>query len=172
MEQQTQQVEQPQLTASPKPISASRGFARCRSRKRNGGRCRLPVQDPASGLCFKHALTHEKGDTLQDSTDLSKEILVVNVGSYGATANINSILSNVVELIAKGRISPRRAAVITYALSLMLRSIIVADHKAANAQPQIIFDDPCARSDQDQPSADPQQQNNTTVADPYSRPHT
>lgn len=143
MEQQSQQSEKPQTTASPDPVSAPKGFARCRSRKRSGARCRLSVQDPAVGLCFRHAaLARETADALQDSTDLSKELLVVNEGAYGTTEHINAILSNVVELIARGRISPRRAAVITYALSLMLRSIVASDRKAANTPPEIIWDAP------------------------------
>ncbi|MGB2672079.1 MAG: hypothetical protein WA621_18535 [Candidatus Acidiferrum sp.] len=153
--------------------NTTQGRQRCRARRRDLKQCRLYAQDPATSLCARHATYGETSRyELQDSTDLSKEILIVDNGSYGTTENINSLLSNVVELIAKGRISPRRAAVITYALSLMLRSIIVSDHKAANAHSQIIFDDPCARSDEDQPTAKPQEQNNATVADPYSRPHT
>jgi hypothetical protein len=137
------QLEQPQTTASPDPVSSRTGIARWRSRKRNGARCRLPVQDPATGLCFRHApLASKTTDTLDDAIDLSKELLVVNEGSYDSTEHINAILSNVVELLAKGRISPRRASVITFALSLMLRSVVIVDRQLANAQPQIILDAP------------------------------
>ncbi|MGB7468650.1 MAG: hypothetical protein WBW58_04710, partial [Candidatus Acidiferrum sp.] len=100
-------------------------------------------QDPVTGLCARHATCAETvPDGFQDTTDLFKEILTVNTGSYGSTEGICCILSNIVELLAKGRISPRRASVITFALSLMLRSVVVHDRQNANAPTQIIFDAP------------------------------
>jgi len=135
--------EQPlQATASPEP-NAPRSFQRCQARNRNRSQCRLHAQDPATGLCSRHALRARKtADALDDSIDLSDEILEDKGGAYESTDDINVILSNVVELLAKGRLSPRRASVITFALSLMLRSVVVMDRKIANTPPQIIFDAP------------------------------
>jgi hypothetical protein len=129
MEQQ-----QTQTTASPEP-RLPRGSERCRARNRDRSQCRNHVQDLATGLCGRHRLrTGDSHDELQDTTDLSKQLLVVNEGGYCSADSINAILSNVVELLAKGRISPRRASVITFALSLMLRSVIVQDRQIANPQ--------------------------------------
>jgi hypothetical protein len=164
MEQHTQDAASPEINVSPKfkvspePNNASpepiapHGRQRCRARRRDRKQCRLFAQDPATGLCARHAAYAETPpDELRDTTDLSTELLVINEGGYCAAEPINAILSNVVELLAKGRISPRRASVITFALSLMLRSVIVADHEAARKGPEIIFDAPSPNRDPVQP---------------------
>ena len=101
MEQQTQHVETP---ASPDSVSDSTSFARCRSRKRSGGRCRLRVQDPATGLCFRHvALARKTPAAPDDCTDLYDEIFAAGRPVLGTVEDINSLLSNVVTLVARGR---------------------------------------------------------------------
>jgi len=136
-QQQTAQPEQhlSETAATPTPATKSkparRGIARCSHRTRHQGRCRLPVQDPAIGLCFRHAALARKFE-FDDSEDLSAEILTHHAGDYAAPESINAVLSNVVELVAAGRLSPRRAAVITYALSLMLRSEVILERMTEN----------------------------------------
>jgi hypothetical protein len=110
---------------------ARRGSARCSHRTGHQGRCRLPVQDPAIGLCFRHAALARRFE-FDDSEDLSAEILTHHAGDYAAPESINAVLSNVVELVAAGRLSTRRAAVITYALSLMLRSEVILERRTEN----------------------------------------
>jgi len=140
--------------ASPNPPSPPRSFARCQARNRSGSQCRLHSQDPSTGLCRRHALRASKTtDSLDDSLDLSNDILAVNDGSYGTTDHITAILSNVVVLVAKGRISTRRAAVLTDALSLMLRSVVVMDRIGENTPPQIIWDAPRPIRDDVAPAA-------------------
>jgi hypothetical protein len=142
MEQHTQGTVSPEIDASatidvtPEP-NIPHLRQRCRARRRDRKQCRLFAQDPATGLCPRHAAYAEPPEQLQDTTDLSKQLLVVNEGGYCSTESVNAILSNVVELLAKGRISPRRASVITFALSLLLRSVIVVDRQVANTPPQI-----------------------------------
>jgi hypothetical protein len=129
--------------ASPNPPSPPRSFARCQARNRSGSQCRLHSQDPSTGLCRRHALRASKTtDSLDDSLDLSDDILAVNDGCYATTDHITAILSNVVILVAKGRISARRAEVLTDALSLMLRSLIVMDRLVEYTPPQIPWDAP------------------------------
>jgi hypothetical protein len=165
MEQHTQDAASPEIMVTPEPKvspeikvspepNAPRRRQRCRARRRDLKQCRLFAQDPATGLCARHAAYAETlPDELQDSTDLSKEILVVDKGDFGTTENINAILSNVIELVAKGRISTRRAAVITYALSLMLRNVVVADRKVANTPPRIDWGPSWNATSKDEPAA-------------------
>lgn len=160
MEQHTQDPVSPAINGSAEPNNASpepnarRSRQRCRARRRDRKQCRLFAQDPATGLCARHAAYAEANpDELQDTTDLSKQLLVVNEGGYCTAESINAILSNVVELLAKGRISPRRASVITFALSLMLRSVIVQDRQIADAPPQINWGSYRPHSSEDEPAA-------------------
>ncbi len=145
--------------------------ARCQARNRNGSRCRLRAQHPGAPLCRRHAdRAGTFADTLDDSLDLFEEVFAQQDGAYDSTESINCILTNVVQLVARGRISTRRAAVITYALSLMLRSAVVADRQAANAPPEIIWDAPRPKRDDDQPTANAPEQRKETDMD--LRPHT
>jgi hypothetical protein len=148
MEQQ-----QSQATASPKP-RIPRGSERCHARNRDRTQCRNHAQDPATGLCSRHAAcAHKTTAMIDDSTNISLDLLDSQMGTLDSTHAINIVLTNVVIMLAQGRISPRRASVITFALSLMLRSVVVMDRKAANAPPQIIFDDPRTASSQEEPAA-------------------
>ncbi len=167
MEQQTQHVETP---ASPDSVSDSTSFARCRSRKRSGGRCRLRVQDPATGLCFRHvALARKTPAAPDDCTDLYDEIFAAGRPVLGTVEDINSLLSNVVTLVARGRISTRRAAVITYAVGLILRSVLIMDTRDANTPPQIIFGTPSSTHDD---PADPASAHPDTAPTPDAYPQT
>ena len=126
---QSQQPPSPPESAPATPSKSKpvrRGPARCSHRTRNQGRCRLPVQDPAIGLCFRHAALARKSE-FDDSEDLSAEISAHFAPTYGSPESITAVLSNVIDLVAAGRLSTRRAAVITYALSLMLRSSVVLE---------------------------------------------
>ena len=137
MEQQTQSV------ASPKPAPAAHGLNRCRARNRTGAQCRLWAQDPVRGLCSRHAArvsrtTHSPADRADLSSDLFGEV----VPTFKSAEEINTTLAHLVVLVAQGRISSRRAAVITYALSLILRGVLVIDKKAADAPSQLEWSGP------------------------------
>jgi hypothetical protein len=149
MEQQTQS------TASPKS-KVPRGSQRCQARNRDRSQCRLPAQDPSTGLCSRHAaLTSKYAATIDDSTDLCLDLFDTEIGGLDSTQGINTVLTNVVILLAKGRLSPRRASVITFALSLVLRSVVVMDREAANAPTQFILDEPRPISDPVEPVSNP-----------------
>jgi hypothetical protein len=166
------ELQQSPTPASPNPPSPPRSFARCQARTRSGSQCRLHSQDPSTGLCRRHALRASKTtDGLDDSLDLSDDILAVNDGSYSTTDHITAILSNVVVLVAKGRISARRAAVLTDALSLMLRSIVVMDRLGENTPPQIIWDAPRPIRDDADPATAAQPDAATTRDTPPQTSH-
>ena len=132
--------------STPKSAPAPRGAARCRRRTRANGRCRLPVQDPATGLCFKHAgLGTTAANSDADRADLSPDLFGEVVPAFRSAEEINATLAHLVVLVAQGRISSRRAAVITYALSLILRGVLVIDKKAADAPSQLEWSDPSWR---------------------------
>ena len=134
--------QQPHSSTTLKPASAPRGAARCRRRSRVNGRCRLPVQDPATGLCSRHAaLAARAAHSAADRADLSSDLFGEAVPTFKSAEEINAALAHLVVLVAQGRISSRRAAVITYALSLILRGVQVIDKKAADAPIQIEWGD-------------------------------
>lgn len=64
--------------AAPKSTRAPRGANRCRRRSQAHGRCRLPVHDPASGLCFRHVAAVRKTtyalSAAPDRVDLSSDL--------------------------------------------------------------------------------------------------
>lgn len=132
--------------STPKSVPAPRGASRCRRRARANGRCRLPVQDPATGLCFKHAAPATRAaNSAADCADLSADLFGQVAPTFQSAEEINATLAHLVVLVAQGRISSRRAAVITYALSLILRGVLVIDKKAADAHTQLEWSDPSWR---------------------------
>jgi hypothetical protein len=149
--QQTQPAKQPSTdsTASPRPAAT-----RCQARSRNGSRCRLRAQHPGTPLCRRHAdRAGTFSNDLDDSLDLSDDIFAVDQPRFETVEGINAVLSNIVILVARGRISIRRAAVMTYGLSLMLRSVVVMDRQAANAPYQYTFDRSSPTNTKDEPAA-------------------
>ncbi|MGC1415200.1 MAG: hypothetical protein WA817_07960 [Candidatus Acidiferrum sp.] len=181
-----EQQHEPSASTS-KPQSLPRGADRCRRRSRANGRCRLPVQDPATGLCFRHATRGTRNtDNAHESADVSADLFGEVVPSFRSAEEINATLANLVILVAQGRISPRRAAVITYALSLILRGVLVIDKKASDQPFQIDWSKEswrpaCAvraaaaaevarNSPKDQPAAGPQD-NNRADARASARTH-
>lgn len=60
--------------------------------------------------------------------------------TFQSAEEINATLTNLVILVARGRLSPRRASVITYALSFILRGLQVTDKKAAGDPTEFVMD--------------------------------
>src|SRR5215472_16525697 len=124
----------------------------CGHRTRTGKRCRLPVL-PNSVLCFRHtALPVSHNDTSDLSRDLFGELPVGQLPDLKGAEQVNECLSKTVVLLAQGRISPRRAAVLTFSCSQLLRS--VSAMQRLGAEPEIILN-------MRPPERDP--------ADPYGR---
>ena len=122
--------------ASPSPASPP-AHDRCAYVSHSGRRCRANSADLHTGLCRKHAArTH----TDPDSADVSVELFGEGTPSFESFEEINSVLKNLVVLVAQGRISARRAGVITYSLSFILRGLQAIDKKADDDPPEIIID--------------------------------
>lgn len=123
-------MEQHQL-ASPlpaSPLSTSLVNDRCAYVSHSGRRCRSNSSDPVHGLCRKHAARLASDP---DSADLSIHLFGEGAPSFASVEELNSVLTNLVVLVAQGRISSRRAGVIVYALSFVLRGLQTIDKKAA-----------------------------------------
>lgn len=127
------------IPASPQPPS-SQTDDRCSHVSHSGRRCRANSADPLLGLCRKHA-AHIATDP--DSADLSVNLFGAGTPAFGSAEEINSVLGNLVVLVAQGRISSRRAGVIVYALSFILRGLQVIDKKA-DEDPTLVIDIPSA----------------------------
>lgn len=110
----------------------------CRHRVRTGAYCRLPVSDPKTGLCFRHASLR-----LQevDSGDLSEE-LVCGIKDFHSAVDINHVLGELYKLLAANKISPRRGAVMAYTCSLLLRTLPAVDEELEPEETQFFFDLP------------------------------
>jgi hypothetical protein len=156
-------TQETQTTESPKPAPAPKGRARCQARNRAGGQCRMHVQPPSGRLCARHA-GHD-AETISahdDSLDLWDDIFADEESVLTDAENINKALSNVVALVAKGRISSRRAAAVSYALSLILRTVVIMDRQADDEPPRVFWSDPRPEQNDPQPAAAPQPPANTS----------
>ena len=111
----------------------------CRHRTKTGRRCRLPVL-PNSALCFRHSpLPGSREDNDDLSLELFGELPVGTPPDLTNAKQVNDCLSKAVVLLARGRISPRRAAVLTFSCSQLLRSVAAMQREEDNL-PQVIVD--------------------------------
>ena len=106
--------------------------ARCAHRDSSGRQCRLLASGAHHGLCPQH-LAVEKQKEAIDIYDP----LIRNSQGLQTAQGINFSLTNLYELLAKNRISPRRASVLAYINSLLLRTLpaIDADRAAGIEDP-------------------------------------
>jgi hypothetical protein len=113
----------------------------CHHRTASGRRCRLPVTDAASGLCFRHAVRQQKDRELADFA----AALTGKSEEFHTAVGINNSLGELYRLLAEDKIAPRRAAVLAYISNLLLRTLPAIDHETygdPDAAPVIIVDGP------------------------------
>jgi hypothetical protein len=96
---------------------------RCCHRSPSGRQCRLLASDTRSGLCSEHCAEQQQSDYANVYAPLIR-----NSPGLQTAQGINFSLSNLYELLAKDRISPRRAAVLAYINSLLLRTLPAIDN--------------------------------------------
>src|SRR5260370_16292039 len=93
----------------PDPVAApaKTNSSRCPYLYPNGKRCRLPILDTRSHLCFRHsALSAAVAQPPQnDSEDLSPDLLP-ELSEFDSAVDINKFLARLLVLVTKGRISP------------------------------------------------------------------
>lgn len=92
--------------------------ARCAYRTQAGRQCRLPVSDARSGLCSRHRAEQQQVEASDYYSHLTR-----NFHDFQTAQGINHSLHNLYELLAQNRISARRAAVLSYISSLLLRTL-------------------------------------------------
>jgi hypothetical protein len=100
------------------PALAAPPHSGCKHHTRKG-RCRMPVADPATSLCFDHARRRNKRD---EASNLAAE-LVAGLSEFKSAVPINDFLSRLLHFQAHDRIQPRRAAVMAYTCNLLLRTL-------------------------------------------------
>ena len=115
-----------------KPQTANSVSIRCTHRTSGGRQCRLFASDGHSGLCPQH-----RAEQKQDQAADHYLHLIRSFQCFQTAQGINYSLGNLYELLAQNRISPRRAAVLSYISSLLLRTLpqIDADRDAGIIDP-------------------------------------
>ena len=93
----------------------------CQHRTASGRRCRMAISESDSGLCSKHAADHQKE---LDQADLASA-LIGDIQEFRDAVTINHSLGELYKLQARNKINPRRAAVMAYTASLLLRTLPV-----------------------------------------------
>ncbi len=106
----------------PRSIKPLDDPSRCQHRFPNGKRCRLPGRASQSGFCARH---FNPGLPVlpapSDSEDLSADLLP-QLSEFDAALPINQFLTRLLILVTKGRVTPRRAAVLAYITNQLLYS--------------------------------------------------
>jgi hypothetical protein len=95
---------------------------RCQYRTATGRQCCSSVIDPDSSFCARHASSEH-----DDSEDFSAP-LTERACRFQNAQGINHSLGALYTLLAQGRISPRRASVLAYVSSLLIRSLTAIDN--------------------------------------------
>jgi hypothetical protein len=100
----------------------------------------MAVSDLDSGLCFKHAADLQRE---LDQADVAAS-LIGNVEEFRSAADINHSLGELYKLQARNKITPRRAAVMAFTCSLLLRTLPAIEREANQHDdgPRIIIDMP------------------------------
>ena len=124
---------------------------RCQHFYPNGVQCRFRGPQLQSGLCLRHF--REKFAAVlppspSDSEDLSADLLP-ELNEFSSGEDIQKFLARLVVQVTKGRVSPRRAAVLGYLTNQLLHSHRAMDKELeSEPQPQqIIFDIPRPKRD-------------------------
>ena len=145
--------------------SKPKSTPRCRHFTADGTRCRLPILDTRSHLCFRHASLTAAASQPQhnDSEDLSADLLP-EPSEYNSPVDVGNFLIRLLTLVTRGRISPRRASVLAYITSQLLhsqRSLLLENKALADQPEEIIFDLPRPNRDWPEPEPKPRPENPT-----------
>ncbi len=96
--------------------------ARCQHRTATGRQCCSLAGDRSSGLCPRHAAPRHV------SSPNFREALTRDAADFQNAQGVNNSLGALYNLLAEGSISPRRASVLAYISSLLLRTLPAIDY--------------------------------------------
>src|SRR6266852_3035742 len=115
-----------------KPKTANPVSLRCIHRTPAGRQCRRFAADAHSALCPQHRAEQNQVQAADHYLHLTRRF-----HDFQTAQGINHSLHNLYELLAQNRISTRRAAVLSYISSLLLRTLpqIDADNAAGIIDP-------------------------------------
>ncbi len=119
---------------------------RCTHLTSDGRQCRRLASDAQSGLCLQHRAEQKQVQAADHFPYLSR-----NFQYFQTAQGINYSLMNLYQLLAQNRISPRRAAILAYISSLLLRTLpqIQSDKAAGIIDPTKFIDVSVADEDPD-----------------------
>jgi hypothetical protein len=125
---------------SSSPVNPDAG--RCLHRTPTGRRCKLSVFNETVGLCQRHAASHQR-----NVDPVLTEVLAGDANAFLSAKGINRSLMQLHTLLVKDMISTRRAAVLAYITSLLLRTLPAMEEESAVPEPKkqplkIIWDIP------------------------------
>jgi hypothetical protein len=100
--------------------------SRCRHRTPSGRRCKLPTHRPGDLLCLNHQIEYKKADAFN-----LQAALLADSHAFQTAQGINNALQNLYGLLANNYISARRASVLAYISSLLLRTLPAIDAEQA-----------------------------------------
>jgi hypothetical protein len=133
-------------SAIPDPVAVPEKTAssRCPYFYPNGKRCSLPGLPAHSGFCRRHSTANAPSlvpvPVNNDSEDLSADLLP-ELSEFSSGIDIRKTLARLFTLVAKGRISPRRASVLAYITNQLLhshRAITLESTLAKKSEPIIV----------------------------------
>ena len=106
---------------TPDSLSSDSTPERCQYRTATGRQCCLPIVDPNSSFCPRHASSQP------NESENFLAPLTARACRFQNAAGVNYSLSALYALLAQGRISPRRATALAYISSLLLRTLPAID---------------------------------------------
>jgi len=150
---------------SPVARRARNSSAQCCHHSATGRRCRSARSSSESCLCPRHRAIEQKLLSAEPD-DLTPEFSDLE-GSLQTVDGIHNSLAELYVLVVQDRISSRRAAVLAYVSSLLLRSLANAEKNAAKSKPraQIIYNW-APREDHAQPKTAAPAQQSATAPNP------
>ena len=112
------------VLSEPARVVSHDDSTRCLYRYANGKRCRLVGSKPHFGLCPHHFSLTKPTASLElynDAEDLSSDLLP-QLSQLSTAIDLRQFLARLLVLVTQGRISPRRAAVLSYITNQLLHS--------------------------------------------------